>query len=124
MRPTLAILLLCALLAMGSHRIPEASAQSLTPTAAAPSETDIIRWSFTQGALTLLLVLVLVSYRRDFFRKVEGKQFEVDLLRNVLDRTADAMLKQAVATSENTKATELLAQNVNNLAERRSSHRP
>jgi hypothetical protein len=129
MRPTLAVLILCAVIAMGSP--PASKAQSLTPAAAPPTETDIVRWSFTQGALTLVLVLTLISYRRDFFRKIEGKQSELDLLRDekrmlrdVIERNAEAMLRQAVATSENTKATERLAQNVNNLAERRSGHRP
>lgn len=125
-RGGLAVVALCAVLGMSSPP----SAQQLTPTAETPNETDIVRWSFTQGALTLVLVLTLFSYRRDFFRKIDAKQSEIDvlrdekrMLRDVLEHNAEAILRQAVATSENTKATERLAQNVNNLAERRGHQR-
>jgi hypothetical protein len=131
MRPTLVALMLAALVAMGSSRIATPVAASpVASEVSAPTETDIIKWSFTQGALTLLLVLTLISYRRDFFRKIEAKQSEIDLLReekrmlrDVIDRNADAMREQAVALSANTKATEHLAQNINHLAERRAGHR-
>jgi hypothetical protein len=126
MRLVIVIVALSLLVAMG--RVP-AAAQPLTPSAG-PQETDILKWSFTQGALTLVLVLTLVSYRRDFFRRIDSKQSEIDLLReekrmlrDVIERNAEAMLSQAVAIAGNTKATELLAQNVNNLAERRGGHR-
>lgn len=140
MRAVLAFLILC-LMTLGSARAP--AAQALTPPAeqvehVAPTpgggmgatEIDLVKWGFTQGGLTLVLLVVLGSYRRDFFRKSEAKQAEIDLLREeklmlagVIRDSTKAMVDQAVATNANTKATELLAQNVNNLAERRQHGR-
>ena len=139
MRITLAVTMLCAMVASGIARSPAmltAAALALQPEpptnppegkAMGATEIDLVKWGFTQGGLTLVLIITLASYRRDFFRKNEAKQAEIDQLREdkrvlaaVLDRTATAMTSQAVALERNTKATELLAQNVNNLAERRS----
>lgn len=135
MRITLAVLLLCAMVAMGAGGGVSAQQQPLTQdlTRVEPdmgTEADLLKWSVTQGALTLVLVLVLISYRRDFFRKVAAKDAEILALREekrelvaVLEKGADANIRQAVAIAANTEATKLLAQNVNNLAERRSHHR-
>jgi len=136
MRPTLAFLILCALVASAATRAPAAAQAAITldPQTATPTgeremgttEIDLVKWGFTQGGLTLVLIVVLASYRRDFFRKQDAKQNEVDGLReekrmlaSVIDKNADAMLRQAVSVNANTEATKLLAQNVNNLAERR-----
>lgn len=134
MRLMLAMMVLVALLAFGVSPVPAAAPSFLLAQTGAPGpvlpEQDFVRWAFTQGALTLVLVLVLFSYRRDFFRKHGAKQAEVDALREekrvlaeILDRNGAAMLQHAVAVQTNTEATRLLAQNVNNLAERRGSHR-
>jgi hypothetical protein len=140
MRIALVLMMLCAIVASGASRSPEMLTTTVlafqTPPSSGPpearpmgaTEIDLVKWGFTQGGLTLVLIITLASYRRDFFRKQEAKQAEVDQLREdkrvlaaVLDKNANAMTSQAVALQANTKATELLAQNVNNLAERRHS---
>lgn len=141
MRITLALTILCAMVANSANRsviagsapvfayqAPAAGPQG--ETAMGPTETDLVKWAFTQGGLMLVLIVVLVSYRRDFFRKneasaalTEALREEKRELRTVLDKCANAMLDQAVATQSNTKATEMLAQNVNNLADRRMGPR-
>lgn len=88
-----------------------------------PTEIDLVKWGFTQGGLTLLLIVVLVSYRRDFFRKNDELREEKREQAAVIEKCANAMIAQQLATQANTKATELLAQNVNNLAERRHGPR-
>ncbi len=136
MRIALALLLLMGMLAMSADdgRVSAAQPVNQNETRGEEinmgTETDLLKWSVTQGALTLVLVLVLISYRRDFFRKVALKEEEISTLREdkralvaVLDKSADANLRQVVATVANTEATKLLAQNVNNLAERRSHQR-
>lgn len=137
MRIALALSILCWLVVSSASRTMPAHAAG-QDTAAIQStggtmgttEIDLVKWGFTQGGLTLLLLVVLMSYRRDFFRKNEAALTMVEALREekrdqvaVLDKCAHAMLTQAVATQANTKATELLAQNVNNLAERRNWNR-
>lgn len=141
MRIALALTILGAMVASSATRsvtpTPVFAFQDAAPPAAnhggtgiGATEIDLVKWGFTQGGLTLVLIVVLVSYRRDFFRKNEGAQREIDAVRDekrdqvaVLDKCANAMLQQAVATLANTKATEHLAQNVNNLAERRYGDR-
>lgn len=140
MRITLALTILSLLVANGATRsaAPAVFALQAAPagdsqgdTAMGPTETDLVKWAFTQGGLMLVLIVVLLSYRRDFFRKAESHQLQIDALREekrdlvrVLEQNASAMVNHAVATAANTKATELLAQNVNNLAERRMWPRP
>ena len=94
------------------------------------TETDLVKWAFTQGGLMLVLIVVLISYRRDFFRKNEGQQAQIEGLReeklhlvNVIEKNANAMVTQAVATQANTRATEMLAENVNILLDRRMGPR-
>lgn len=141
MRITLMLLLLGAMFAAGATRSPAAGLPAPTialqtptmPTASTPlgsTEVDLVKYGFAQGGLTLVLILTLVSYRRDFFRKNEAKDAELAQLRldkrelvAVMDKNADAMIAQAVAVQANTEATRLLAQNVNNLAERRRESR-
>jgi len=142
MRITLALTILCALVANGVTRsVPVASAAVLAFQAApgqSPSgdtgmgqtETDLVKWAFTQGGLMLVLIVVLISYRRDFFRKNEGQQAQIEGLReeklhlvNVIEKNANAMVTQAVATQANTRATEMLAENVNILLDRRMGPR-
>lgn len=144
MRITLALTILAAMVTAGATWSPVLSAPvfALQDAGAVtnqggpmgPTEIDLVKWGFTQGGLTLVLIVVLFSYRRDFFRKHEAKQAEtdakqaeIDALRAdkrelvaVLDKNANAMIHQAVAVNANTEATKLLAQNVNNLAERRN----
>lgn len=140
MRITLALLIFGTMALTGAIRSAPVVAPVLAFQTGQPSpqeeprmgatEIDLVKWAVTQGGLTLLLIVVLVSYRRDFFRKNESKQAEIDDLREekreqsaIIDRCANAMLSQAVATQANTEATRLLAQNVNNLADRRHGPR-
>lgn len=142
MRITLALTILSAMVATGATRTPVVTAPlfafqdvtTATPNPGGsdmgPSEIDLVKFGFTQGGLALVLIVVILGYRRDIFRKLEASQAQIDALRDekrehaaILDRCANAMLTQAVATQANTKATELLAQNVNNLAERRGWQR-
>jgi predicted HAD superfamily Cof-like phosphohydrolase len=95
-----------------------------------PREIDLVKWGFTQGGLTLVLILTLVSYRRDFFRRNEAKEVELEHERGekrmfaaVIEKNAQAMTQHALSVQANTEATRMLAQNVNNLADRRHEHR-
>lgn len=144
MRITLTLMILSAIVATAAMRTPSAVASTALAFQGAPAvssvpqsdaefgtrEIDLVRWAFTQGGLTLVLILTLFSYRRDFFRKNEMKQAEVDQLRQdkrelvaVIDKNAQAMTQHAVSVNANTEATRQLAQNVNNLAERRHGPR-
>ena len=138
MRVTLALFILCLIVTTGATRTPSttlafqvAPSSSAGPTPMGSTEIDLVKWGITQGGLALVLIAVLISYRRDFFRRHEAKQTEMDLLREekrllaaVIEKNALAMMQQAVSVQANTEATRLLAQNVNNLAERRGGHRP
>lgn len=142
MRPmlaTVAFVLIVALSAMASVPTPQAvSSVATSLEGSSPEgdrwmgapEIDFLKWGFTQGGLAIVLLVVLAAYRRDFFRKQEMTdatirviQEEKRVLVAVLEKNADAMIDQAVAVEANTKATELLAQNVNNLSERRHRER-
>lgn len=140
MRITLTLLILSVIVATAAMRTPSpvsVTALAFQGAPAVPSmpmaepelgsrEIDLVKWGFTQGGLTLVLILTLISYRRDFFRKNEMKQAEIEQLRAerrelmaIIDKNAAAVMGQAVALQANTEATRQLAQNVNNLAERR-----
>lgn len=137
MKQTAALLLLASIAVSSAFGV--ASAQSASPaTQANPgdasmlgaTEIDLVKWAFTQGGLMVVLLVVLISYRRDFFRKQEIKQSEIDLLKEdkrmlarVLERNADAMTQHTMALSANTRATEQLALNVFQLADRRARPR-
>ncbi len=114
----------------GQGAVPATSVEPGLPRSGGLSD-DMVARLVSQGGATAILMVVLWFYRRDFFRKDEARQAEIMLLRDekamlasVIRENAKAMQDQAVATLANTKATELLAQNVNNLADRRSGHRP
>lgn len=128
MRITLALTILCALVANGLVRTATGVPSSLAAFQAAPAqgpqvetatEAEVVNRAIREGGLLLALLLVLFSYRRDFFRQNEALREEKREQVAVLDKCANAMLAQAVATQVNTEATKLLAQNVNNLADRR-----
>ncbi len=140
MRIALAVLILGVMAMSGAPRTLAATSPAIALQIAPASlpgdmrmgatEIDLVKWGFTQGGLTFLLLVVLVSYRRDFFRKNEAKQAEIDSLRedkrslrDVLKENANAMVSQALATQANTKATEQLAANVKDLADRRHNQR-
>jgi len=132
MRPACALLLIVYLAlpvrldlvpAIANARVAQGASPDGDHGAMPPTEIDLVKWGLTQGGLTLLLIVVLASYRRDFFRKIDALVDEKRAFTAVLDKNSDAMQQMAVATNVNTKATELLAQNVNNLAERRRAER-
>lgn len=140
------ILALVAMLSMSSLQ-PAQPAQGYVaqappttePTTMTPQETDLFRWAVTQGGLTLALVLVLVFYRRDFFRKLEqseetqraalsAKQAEIELMREekqnlkeLVKENAASAQAVALAVAQNTHATDMLAASIKQLADRRQS---
>jgi len=92
-----------------------------------PEQVDLIKWAVTQGGLTLLLLLVLLSYRRDFFRRIEQKADELAAaieekrdMKALIRENSAAMQAHAIAVVRNTDATERLAESVDKFAERRA----
>ena len=89
-------------------------------------DQDFIKWAVTQGGLTLVLILVLWQYRRDFFRRADDEkrrtdewksahastQLEKRELRDVLEANAKAMSEHATATALNTEATNRVARGI------------
>ena len=107
------------------------------------------KWALTQGGLLLTLLVVLWSYRRDFFRKADAQQADLDRERETRrlevqrerEEKADlkAVLREVAASNQahaisvqrntdamndNTKATERLATHVAFLTNRRSGDIP
>lgn len=138
------ILMLVALLSISSAQptAPTTSyaVQSERPAdTMTPQDTELFRWSVTQGGLTLALVLVLFFYRRDFFRKLEqseetqraalaAKQAEIELMREekqnlkeLIKENAASATAVAMAVSQNTHATDMLSQSIKALADRRQA---
>lgn len=90
------------------------------------SPSDLLKWGIQQGGLTLVIVLLLWSYRRDFFRKIEGKDIEILKLReerredrrtmaDLLDRNTRSASDHALSVARNTDATNALANAVKDL---------
>jgi hypothetical protein len=95
------------------------------------------KWAVTQGGFFLLILAILWSYRRDFFRRDEMREAKAtaDLqreredkaeLKQVLRETASSINLQAIAIQRNTdamgantQAANQLASDVRLLAERR-----
>ena len=129
------ILGLLALLAIGSASQPTMPAtaylggeQSTTeaPDTMTPQETEFAKWLATQGGITVVTILVLVFYRRDFFRKIEQAKSEADLqreeklhLKEVIKENAAINQTVALAIAQNTHATEMLTKSIDTLGERR-----
>ena len=117
MKPLLAMLLLTTM-AVSSATIQQPVTDGL-PT---ESYTDLVKWGVTQGGITLVLVVVLWSYRREFLRKAEKQDSIIEVLRDekkllmeVIKENTAASLSQALATAANTQATQSLATNVAHL---------
>jgi len=104
MKSILALVLITALAAN--------SALAQTPvTDGLPSNTqvDLAKWAMTQGGLLIALVVVLWSYRRDFFRKSDQLSGENLDLRYLLKENAATATATALAIAQNTNATNNLA---------------
>lgn len=78
-----------------------------------------------QGTLGLLCIVVLWSYRRDFFRKNEDKDRELaerraekDRLEVVLERSSTAIAAATAAMARQTDATHRLSRSVEKLEEK------
>lgn len=55
--------------------------QSIDPSAAASGlDSNFVKWSLTQGGLTIVLIMVLWSYRRDLQRVSEAKEQTITVL--------------------------------------------
>lgn len=97
-----------------------------------PVETiDVIREIAKQGTLGLLLLAVLWSYRRDFFRRdedarrrLEEERERSNRLGEVIDRSTTAITSSTVATARQTDATHRLARTVENLERRQAGLPP
>lgn len=108
---------------------------AMQPTQTSPDIVSQIdpKWALTQGGLLVTLLIVLWSYRRDFFRKDEDR---IAQLQRERDEKADlkAVLREVAASNQahaisvqrntdamdaNTKATERLAASVTIVAAKR-----
>jgi hypothetical protein len=92
---------------------------------------DVIREIAKQGTLGLLLLAVLWSYRRDFFRRdedarrrLEEERERSNRLGEVIDRSTTAITSSTVATARQTDATHRLARTVENLERRQAGLPP
>ena len=115
MRPLLAIGLMAAWAATA------ATAQA-SEGVSESTQIDLVKWAITQGALALVLLVVLWSYRRDFFRKMSEKDSTIELLQEqnkmlagLIKENTSAAQSQALATAANTQATQALATNIDRL---------
>jgi hypothetical protein len=93
-----------------------------------PPEADIVRYGIQQGGLVLLLILGAIMYRKDFQRKAENIQADLDAARDrerafasIISANAEANARQAVAINENTSATRSLVSAIDRLSERRAA---
>jgi len=80
---------------------------------------DMVTRILTQGGAVAVLLVVLWSYRRDFFRKLEDKGRELqerrdekDTLQGVLNRSTAAITSSVLASTNQTSATHRLARTV------------
>ena len=123
------IVALVAMMTMGSFTLsspvpPLASAQTVPPATQdglpdmTPQQTELMQWVLTQGGITLVLIVVLWSYRRDFFRKSDRYVEENQELRYLLKENTAAATATALAIAQNTNATNNLA-NVIQVMDRR-----
>lgn len=120
-RPLLAVSLVVALMA-GAGQARQEGAHLVDTN---PDTLDYVREIAKQGTLGLLCVVILWSYRRDFFRKLEDKDRELrdrkderEQLVDVLEKSTAANTHAAIATSRQTDATHRLARTVEKLEAR------
>lgn len=83
-----------------------------------------------QGTLGLLCIVILWSYRRDFYRRDEDKnrdlaerKTEKERLEQLLERGTAAILAAATATARQTDATRRLSRSIEKLEEKFGSLR-
>lgn len=88
--------------------------------AAIPVEEDTVREIVKNGTLGSLLLAVLFSYRRDFFKKDEAREAEIDRerqqhledkarLERLLERTGETLKEVAVQSAVKAEAINRLA---------------
>lgn len=138
MRVALAIALVATLVVNGTIRSqspgdgPEASGRTLPTMAPASDQAssggvdmNLVQEIAKQGILGLLLVVVLWSYRRDFFRRVHDRERQIqerkeekEHLQHVLSQSTAAITNSAVAMARQTDATQRLEQTVDRLEQR------
>ena len=134
MRITLVVILLAvvSLSAPGRHGtfvVALAREQTVTPEASGAVPIDV-KWAVTQGGFFLLILGILWSYRRDFFRKQDGVQSELKReredtaeLKQVLRENAAANQAHAISVTRNTDAMHENTAQLRVLAERRLGER-
>jgi hypothetical protein len=122
------IMALVALMTMGSFTLSTpvphaASAQTVLPVTQdgldmTPQQTEFVQWAMTQGGVTLVLLVLMWSYRRDFKGILNRSTDENQELRYLLKENAAAATATALAIAQNTNATNNLA-NVIQVMDRR-----
>jgi len=90
----------------------------LDAAAAGESEIDLMRWAITQGGLTLALIVVLWSYRRDLRRDAEEKHVQLAVLVALVRESTAANEKSAAASEANEKAVHRLARALETMEKR------
>lgn len=92
-----------------------ASGQGPIPSSPVDGNTIDPKWAVTQGGFFLLILAILWSYRRDFFRAVEGQQeqlkkereerdYERTEMKTVLRDVASSTATHSLLISRNTDA--------------------
>jgi hypothetical protein len=121
------ILALLIVTNVAGPQVPPAAAGQMVPPAESDGRRgDLLKWAIQQGGLTVALIIVLASYRRDFFRKLDDKQADLVALRDerreekqtlaaLLEKHASATGAQALAVARNSDATTALVEAVKDL---------
>ena len=110
-------------LALQVQQQHEASASTDDRGATTMTDARLAQLLAQAGAIGILAV-VLFFYRRDFMKKNEAEVQRSDQIVEVLEKSTDALVQSAVATSEQTGATHRLARAVENIERRQAGLPP
>ena len=121
-----AIGIILVLLSVNAASQPLPKVESVSPVIQATQndrdDLDFWRWALTQGGLTIALLVLMWSYRRDMMQWTQESRSQRDDARAdasrmqfILDRSTEAMSTHAVALARNTDSTHRLAHAVEKL---------
>jgi hypothetical protein len=79
----------------------------------------LVKVAIAQGGPTLIALLVLLSYRRDYQRLNASQQDKIDILLAVVEKTSAAIERSTSASEAQEAATNRLTHAVERLDERR-----
>jgi hypothetical protein len=67
--------------------------QSIDPTSSQIMDGNFVKWALTQGGLSIVLLVVLWSYRRDLQRAAEAKEQTVTVLMDMVSQNMQVLTK-------------------------------